>query len=129
MEHEKTLPRDEFSVARRELANHPEAVQATSRIDVADPYGNVTTWVLDLVRVNGSVTAFVQRIDQGGAIRIVVPGVVNEAITRHHAGLITKQRRKTARRVAHDRIARGDTLGNPEALRRARSASRKGRKP
>lgn len=96
------LSRDEFTVERRRLDGHPEAVQASSRIDVADDYGNVTTWVVDLYRLDGAVTAFVQRGAPDGYIRLVVPAPVTAAISRHQAGLITKHRRKIARRAVAD---------------------------
>jgi hypothetical protein len=96
------LARDEFTVERRRLDGHPEVVKASSRIDVADDYGNVTTWVVDLYRLDGSVTAFVQRGAPDGYIRIVVPPLVTAAISRHQAGLITKHRRKVARRSVAD---------------------------
>ncbi len=121
-EHEATamLPRDEFTARRRELDNHPEAVTASARIDVTHPFGDVATWVIDLYRVGNAVTAFVQRGTREDYIRLVIPPQVTAAIARHQAGLVSKARRKTARRVVADRIARGERVGNPEALRRHR---------
>lgn len=124
-EPEIKLSRDEFTVERRRLDGHPEAVASSSRIDVVDDYGNVSTWVLDLYRLEGRVTALVQRGSPEGYIRLVIPADVTAAITRHQSGLVTKQRRKTAKRVAADRKARGEKVGNPEALAAHR---RKGRK-
>lgn len=115
-----TLARDEFTARRRELDGHPEAVTASSRIDVVDIYGNVKTWVVDLFRVDGAVTAFVQRGGTDGYIRLVVPPAVTSAIARHQAGLVTKSRRRVAKRVVADRLARGEQVGNPEALARGR---------
>ena len=115
-----TLPRDEFTARRRELDGHPEAVTASSRIDVTDIYGHVTTWVLDLYRVEGMVTAFVQRGGTEGYQRFVMPPQVTSAISRHQAGLVTKSRRKLAKRITANRKARGEQVGNPEALRKAR---------
>jgi len=118
------LPRDEFTAKRRDLDNHPEAVKASSRIDVADYYGNVTTWVLDLYRLEGDVTAFVQRMNGESGSRLVIPADVTAAITRHQSALVTKARRRVGKRVAADRAARGEVVGNPEALAKARKARR-----
>lgn len=118
------LPRDEFTVRRRELQNHPEAVAASSRIDVTDPYGNVVTWVLDLFRLEGAITAFVQRGADGDYKRFVMPPSVTAAIARHQLTLVTKHRRKVARRIVADKRARGERLGNPEALKAARKRKR-----
>lgn len=112
------LARDEFTATRRSLDNHPEAVKAQSRIDVVDDYGNVATWNLDLYRLDGRVTAFVQRGATGDYIRLVIPPDVTAAIARHSAGLVTKHRRKVGRRVAADRKARGEKVGNAESFRR-----------
>lgn len=46
-------------------------------------------------------------------------------IARHQSSLVTKQRRKVARRVVADKRARGEQVGNPEALAAHR---RKGKK-
>lgn len=120
------LARDEFTVERRRLEGHPEAVAAASRLDVVDDYGNVTTWVVDLFRLDGDVTAFIQRGATDGYIRVVIPPAVTAAIARHTAGLVSKARRKVARRVVADRRARGEQIGNPAALAAARKR-RKGR--
>jgi len=125
-EPELRLARDEFTVRRRELSGHPEAVSATARLDVSDAYGNVTTWVVDLYRVEGDVTAFLQRGANDGYVRLVLPPQVTSAIARHQSGLVTKARRKQARRVVADRRARGEQVGNPEALKQARA--KRGRK-
>ena len=116
------LSRDEFTERRRELTNHPEAVAATSRTDVEDDYGNATTWVLDLYRVGSEVTAFIQRGGNEGYIRLVLPPSVTSSINRHQSGLVTKARRKTSKRIVADKRARGEPVGNPEALKKARKA-------
>jgi hypothetical protein len=119
---ERTLARDPFTARRRELSNHPEAVQSSARIDVEDPYGEVETWVLDLFRVCGEVTGFVQRIDRHGSVRLLLPPTVAAAIARHQGSLVTKARRRVAQRVVADRRARGEKIGNPDALRKARKS-------
>lgn len=115
------LARDEFTVERRRLDGHPEAVKASSRIDVPDDYGNVTTWVIDQYRLEGNVTAFVQRGAPDGYTRLVMPPQVTAAIARHHRGLASKHRRKVARRsIADLRAASGEAVEAPNARRRRR---------
>jgi len=120
-----TLARDEFTAKRRDLDAHPEAVKASSRIDIRDPYGAITTWVLDLYRLEGDVTAFVQRVTNESGSRFVIPAAVTAAIGRHQSALVTKARRRVSKRIADDKRARGEVLGNPEALAKARRARRK----
>lgn len=118
-EPEIKLARDEYTAERRRLEGHPEAVKATSRIDVADDYGNVTTWNLDLYRLDGRVTAFVQKGGADGYTRLVVPSPVTAAIARHSAGLVSKHRRKVARRsVADLRAQSGEVLEPPSGRRK-----------
>lgn len=118
------LPRDEFTAKRRDLDAHPEAVKSKARIDVVDPYGNVTTWVLDLYRLEGDVTALVQRMTGDSGTRFVLPPAVTAALASHQSALVTKARRKVGKRVAADKAARGEAVGNPAALAAARKARR-----
>lgn len=119
------LARDEFTVKRRELDNTPEAVKTSNRIDIVDPTTTeITTWLIDQYRFDGRVTMFVQVGKPDGYIRLLVPPKVMAAIWTAGDTLIGKQRRQTARRVVEDRLARGEKLGNPDALARARSVPR-----
>src|SRR5574341_448454 len=121
MEHEKTLPRDEFTVRLRELTDNPGAVRSSSRIDIADFYGNAETWTVDTFRESTGVqTSFVQRMSMANPLRLMLPPAVMAALTRQQGALTTKRRRQGARQAVATRIARGDSLGNPEALRKAR---------
>lgn len=129
------LARDEFTVKRRELDHTPEAVKTSNRIDIVDPTTTeITTWLIDQYRFDGRVTMFVQVGKPDGYIRLLVPPKVMAAISTAGDTLVSKQRRQTARRVVEDRLARGEKLGNPEALAaarlkpRARKARRRRRK-
>jgi hypothetical protein len=125
---EKTLPRDEFTVRLRELRDNPGAVSTQSRIDIADFYGQHETWTVDTFRHDGIETAFVQRMSAEGGLRLLVPPQVMAALVRGHETLTGKNRARGARRAVETRIARGDVLGNPDALRKARAAGRKPRR-
>jgi len=127
-EHQPTakLARDPFTEALRKFKRNPEAVEASARIDVMDEIEGLTTWNIDLFRKEGEVTALIQIGRQdGGYTRIVMPPSVTNAIARHQAGLVTKQRRKTAKRIVADKKAQGLPVGNPAALAAARKARRK----
>lgn len=115
-----TLARDPFTVERRRLEGHPEAVKTSSRLDVPDDYGNVTTWVIDQYRLEGTVIALVQIITADGGSRIVLPPAVTRTIAAGQDKLATKNRRRVGKRIAADKLARGEKVGNPEALAKAR---------
>lgn len=116
---EVRLARDEFTVALRALEKHPEGVQAESRVDVIDFYGNVVTWNLNLFRVEGAVTALVQIGAAVGYQRLVIPPKVTAVIYRHFSGLASKHRRKQAKRsVADLRAQSGEEVSTQRPRRR-----------
>lgn len=128
MEYETpTLPRDEFSVLLRQLNDNPGAVHTQSRVDLADFYGRSQTWTVDTFRVDGVETVFVQRMTVEGALRLVLPPEVTLALARQRGRATVRTRRRGARQAVATRIARGDILGNPDALRKARRARKKTR--
>lgn len=122
-----TLARDEFTVRLRELQANPGAVKASSRVDIADFYGNLQTWTIDTFRYalgEGKVgeVAFLQRTSLGAPLREVLPEKVMAALTRQHDTLSAQNRKKGARAAVATRKARGDTLGNRAGLEKARKA-------
>jgi len=125
---ERTLARDEFTQGHREWSDHPGAVKASSRVELTDFYGMRETWILDTYRADGTEVAFLQRVSAAGAVRMVLPPKVMLALTRQHDALSTQSRRRGAQQAVATRIARGDVLGNPDALKRARTAPRRPRR-
>src|SRR5262245_3322253 len=122
---EKTLPRDQFTVRLRELSDNPGAVRSSSRVDIADFYGNAETWTIDTFREStGDETAFVQRMSLTEPLRLMVPSKVMAALTRQRGSISKTTRKRGARQALATRIARGDTIGNVDALKRARKAKR-----
>jgi hypothetical protein len=119
---ERTLPRDEFTARLRELTANPGAVHTQSRLDIDDFYGLRVTWNIDTFQLpGGNKIAFLQRLDVDGSLRLVLPAPVMQALTRHHETLSTKRRQQSARAAVETRRARGDQLGNPDALKKARA--------
>jgi hypothetical protein len=125
---EQVLPRDEFSVRRRDLQNNPGAATASSTIDVVDDYGNVVTWRVETYRADGVETAFVQRNDADGGARWVMPPAVMAALRRQQASLEGQARRRGARKALATKRAHGIPVGNVDALRKARRARKGGAK-
>lgn len=119
---EQTLPRDQFSVRRRELQDNPGAASASSTVDVADHYGNLETWRIETYRADGVETVFVQRNDADGGSRWVMPPAVVAALRRQQTSLETQSRRRGAQQALATKRAKGQRIGNPEALRKARRA-------
>jgi len=118
------LPRDEFSVRLRELSDNPGAVKSSSRVDIADTYGNAVTWTIDTFRIEGSETVFVQRMSAEGSLRLVLPPAVTSVLSRQHDRATGVNRRRGARQAVETKRAKGVPVGNPEALRFARKMAK-----
>ncbi len=124
---DQILPTDHFSRRLRELSDNPGAVRSSSTVHTQDFYGNSETWILDTFRVDGREEVFVQRINaEDRPIRIVLPPAVTSALSRQKDRATTVVRRRSARQALATRRERGDRIGNPEALAKARKARRKG---
>lgn len=119
---DQTLPRDPFSVRRRDIINNPGALGAMSTIQLPDDYGNLDTWVVETYRVDGAETAFVQRNNAEGGIRVMLPPQVMAALRRHQATIDSRSRRRGARQALATKRAKGIPVGNAAALRKARRA-------
>lgn len=122
-----TLPADAYSRRRRELNENPGALAATSTISVADFYGNLSTYVVETFRVDGQETVFLAITDHLGGRRSMLPPEITAAIYRQRDQLVARSRVRAARQGVETRRARGDAIGNPDALRRARKARGKGK--
>ena len=115
------LPTDLFSRELRALRDDPGAHSSTSTIQTQDFYGNAATWVLETFRnADGKETVFIQRVDATGGQQLVLPAAVAAALARHRDQLGARARRRQGHRLVAQRLERGDKLGNPEALKRAR---------
>ncbi len=114
---------DPFSVRWYELTHNPGAVRTSSKVDLLDDYKHIETWVIDTFREEGGrETVFLQRIGNRGPLREMLPPRVTAAIAGQRDRATGHNRKRGAKRAMATRIARGDTLGNPEALRKARKA-------
>jgi hypothetical protein len=117
---EQTLPTDLFSRRRRELSDNPGALGSGSRVPTQDFLGNFQDWIVETFRVDGAETVFITVADQDGGRRLMLPPQVTATLYRQRDQLVARQRRKTARATVAMRRERGDKLGNPDALRKAR---------
>ena len=53
---------------------------------------------------------FIEIVSKDGAIRVALPPKVSEAIARQRDGLTTRSRSQASKRVAQDRMERGEPL-------------------
>lgn len=70
-------------------------------------------------------TIFLQFVSADGAVRIVIPPKVTAALHRQDSSLGKRNRKAAARQAVETKRAKGQTLGNPEALAKARLTPRR----
>ena len=76
-------------------------------IQSIDFYGNATAYMIQTVRTEEGVTAFVTQVNAAGSIRTILPQSVLAAIDRQRNAITTKLRRRHGRRIAEERAAAG----------------------
>lgn len=120
------LPKDRYSREQQRLNMNPATIKLArgSTVDTTDFYGNAETWVINTMRTDGEDTAFLQRVSADGGERHVLPPEVLRALWAQREALTTKTRKRAARRAVETKREAGQRLGNPEALRRARRATK-----
>jgi|SRR5262252_1232852 len=76
-------------------------------IQAIDFYGNTTSYMIQTVRTDEGVTAFVTLVNASGSVRTILPQSVLMAIDRQRAAITTKLRRRHGKRLAEERKAAG----------------------
>lgn len=80
-------------------------------IQAIDFYGNATSYIVQTVRTDENVTAFVTQVSAAGATRSILPNSVLAVIDRQRAAITTKLKRRAGRRIAEERKAQGIAPG------------------
>lgn len=121
------IPTDIFSQTLRRMSDNPGAMHARSTVQTADFYGNAESWIVDTFRTGSDETILVQciRNNERGrpeAVRLVFPAEVTKVMVRQRDQTSAQARRASGHRLIALRKERGDTLGNADALDKARKA-------
>lgn len=80
-------------------------------VQAIDFYGNATSYMIQTVRTDEGVTAFVTQVNAQGSERYILPQHVLNALDRQRASITTKLRRRHGKRVAEERKAAGHQPG------------------
>lgn len=141
---ESTL--DTFDVTLAELIDLPDGLKTKpTTIQVVTPIvGRAEAFIIQTIRHEigktkpkkageseepiFGLTTFVQHFAKGKTTRIVFPPQVGNAVAAQRESLAGRARKRGAQKAIQTRLDRGDTLGNPEALKRARKARKGGKK-
>jgi hypothetical protein len=118
------IPTDTFSRSLRAARDSQAVIKAESTVHSFDFYGNTETWVIETFRVDDGrgpcESVFLQRTSADGGMRLMLPPDVTRALARHRDQVSAAARRRQGHTLIALRRQRGDTLGNPEALKKAR---------
>lgn len=109
-EHKVTaaLPSDEFDKVLSRLIGLPNGAHTQpSVVQAMDFYGNTTSFMIQTVKTDEGVTAFVTQVNAHGSVRYTMPQHVLAVIDRQRAALTTKIRRRHGKRIAEERKAAG----------------------
>jgi hypothetical protein len=76
-------------------------------VQAIDFYGNATSYIIQTVRTDESVTAFVTQVSAQGAVRTILPSAVLATIDRQRDSITKKLRSRHGKRIAEERMAAG----------------------
>jgi hypothetical protein len=76
-------------------------------VQAMDFYGHTTQFMIQTVRTDEGVTAFVTQVNAQGSVRTILPQSVLAVIDRQRASITTKLRRRHGKRIAEERAAAG----------------------
>ncbi len=103
-----SLPTDPFDKLLSRLMGLPNGAHTQPAVVQAmDFYGHTTAFMIQTVRTDEGVTAFVTQVNSEGSVRTILPQSVLATIDRQRAAITTKLRRRHGRRIAEERMAAG----------------------
>ena len=76
-------------------------------VQAIDFYGNSTSYMIQTVRTDEKITAFVTQVNSGGSVRTILPEAVLAAIDRQRVSISKKIRSRNGKRIAEERAAAG----------------------
>jgi hypothetical protein len=76
-------------------------------VQAIDFYGNATSYMIQTVRTDEVITAFVTQVNAQGSVRTILPEKVIAAIDRQRMSISKKIRSRNGKRIAEERSAAG----------------------
>jgi hypothetical protein len=101
-------PTDPFDSLLSSMIGLPNGANTQpSVVQAIDFYGNTTSFMIQTVRTDQGVTAFVTQVNAQGSVRYILPTSVLVVLDRQRAAITTKLRRRNGKRNAEERMAAG----------------------
>jgi hypothetical protein len=113
-EHKVTasLPTDPFDKLLSSMVGLPNGAHcAPAVVQAIDFYGHTTSFMIQTVRTDEGVIAFVTQVNAQGSQRYILPQHVLQTIDRQRDSISTQIRRRHGRRIAEERKAAGKLPG------------------
>lgn len=76
-------------------------------VQAIDFYQNATSYMIQTVRTDERVTAFVTQVSAAGSVRTILPESVLAVIDRQRASITKQLKRRNGKRIAEERAAQG----------------------
>lgn len=124
-EHKVTehLPSDSFDRTLSSMMGLPNGAHTKqSNVQHIDFYGNSTSYLVQTVRTDEEIMAFVIQVEATGSKRFMLPLSVLAVIDRQRESITTKLRSRHGKRLAEERKAAGIEPGFMKEKRRRKAA-------
>lgn len=103
-----SLSNDPFDKMLRSLIGLPNGAHTKPAVvHEIDFYGHSTHYMVQTVRTDEGITAFVTQVTAAGSVRSILPQSVLNLIERQRGSITTQLRRRHGRRLAEERAAQG----------------------
>lgn len=115
---------DAFDLAFGQLDGLPDTLRTQqATVTATTPIvGHAETFIVQTVRqVEVGDTVFLQVLSAARSLRLVIPPRVMATLARQRDSLDAKRRVAGARKAVQTKRDKGQRIGNPEALKRARA--------
>lgn len=122
-EHKATeaVTKDPFDRLLSSMIGLPNGAHTSpSVVQHIDFYGNATSYMIQTVRSEEGVVAFITQVTASGSVRYMLPQAVLQVIDRQRDSVTTQLRRRHGRRIAEERAAAGHEPGFMKAARAKR---------
>jgi hypothetical protein len=126
MEKSPLLPTNEFDLTLRDLVGLPNGAHTQPTvIQSQDDYGNVSSYMLQTVKSDAGVHAFITHVNASGSARYILPPRVINTLLRQVDACSTMVRRRHGKRLAEERKANGTLPTFTPEMRAKALATRK----
>jgi hypothetical protein len=106
------LTKDPFDRMLADMVGLPNGAHTKPAVvQHIDFYKNSQQYIIQTVRTDETITAFITQVSAAGSVRTILPASVMAVIDRQRASITRKLRSRHGRRIAEERAAAGHKPG------------------